>query len=406
MMNDIVKTFGISIIVPIYNAGNYLDECLHSITKQSYELLEIILVNDGSTDNSLDICKEFQKKDDRIKIINQSNQGQNVARKSGLKEASYEFIGFVDSDDWIDETMYESLIKKMIEFDCDIVSSGVTREYESGEAIQRVFDCYDEGFYDDLNKYIYPRMLWNKDTDDFGLYCNLYNKLYKKYILEQVFSSTDTRVFYGEDALVCYTYMLKCKSVYIDKTSYYHYRIHKNSVCRTADERLLHNSFYLYNGLKKVFMESSQCRDVLLRQLKNYILHIEEHVLYQLYDININVPAPIEGYDELIGKKVVIYGAGEYGRLIFRYIKHKGNCEIVAWADAFPKGKENKCHHYIIEPSAINKYEYDYILIAVKSSQMAKDIKNQLMREYDVDEDKILWQEINLESVFKDVYLL
>ena len=271
MMNDRVKTFGISIIVPIYNAGNYLDECLDSITKQSYELLEIILVNDGSTDNSLDICKEFQKKDDRIKIINQSNQGQNVARKSGLKKASYEFIGFVDSDDWIDETMYESLIKKMIEFDCDIVSSGVTREYESGEAIQRVFDCYDEGFYEDLNKYIYPRMLWNKDTDDFGLYCNLYNKLYKKYILEQVFSSTDTRVFYGEDALVCYTYMLKCKSVYIDKTSYYHYRIHKNSVCRTADERLLHNSFYLYNGLKKVFMESSQCRDVLLRQLKNYL---------------------------------------------------------------------------------------------------------------------------------------
>ena len=193
-MNDRVKTFGISIIVPIYNAGNYLDECLHSITKQSYELLEIILVNDGSTDNSLDICKEFQKKDDRIKIINQSNQGQNVARKSGLKEASYEFIGF-------------------------------------------------------------PRILWNKDTDNFGLYCNLYNKLYKKYILEQVFSSTDTRVFYGEDALVCYTYMLKCKSVYIDKTSYYHYRIHKNSVCRTADERLLHNSFYLYNGLKVVSAE-------------------------------------------------------------------------------------------------------------------------------------------------------
>ena len=95
----------VSIIVPVYNVQNYLEQCISSICNQTYKNLEIILVNDGSTDNSGIICEKFAKSDSRIKLIAQENQGLTRARKAGVGQANGEYIGFIDSDDWIDPDM-------------------------------------------------------------------------------------------------------------------------------------------------------------------------------------------------------------------------------------------------------------------------------------------------------------
>lgn len=103
----------ISIIVPVYNTGNFLYQCIDSLINQTYKNIEIILINDGSTDNSLDICELFKKIDSRVIVINQSNQGVSQARNQGIKKARGDYIGFVDSDDYVDIHMYEKMLDKI-----------------------------------------------------------------------------------------------------------------------------------------------------------------------------------------------------------------------------------------------------------------------------------------------------
>ena len=114
----------ISIIVPIYNVEKYLNQCIQSIVKQTYKNLEIILIDDGSTDKSPELCDEWATNDKRIKVIHQKNQGAAMAKNQGLESATGELIAFVDSDDCIKIDMYERLYKLLKEKQCDIVECG------------------------------------------------------------------------------------------------------------------------------------------------------------------------------------------------------------------------------------------------------------------------------------------
>ena len=105
----------LSVIIPVYNVERYVAECIESVINQTYNDLEIIIVNDGSTDNSLKICEAYAKRDKRIKIINKENGGISSARNTGLDNATGKYIGFVDSDDYIGEDMYEKLVEACID---------------------------------------------------------------------------------------------------------------------------------------------------------------------------------------------------------------------------------------------------------------------------------------------------
>lgn len=123
----------ISIIVPIYNAEEHLDKCVESILEQTETNLEIILVDDGSKDNSFEICKKYEKTDQRVKVIHQENAGVSVARNHGIEIAEGEYIGFVDSDDWIEPVMYERLLKEAKETNADVVMCDATTVYSDGK---------------------------------------------------------------------------------------------------------------------------------------------------------------------------------------------------------------------------------------------------------------------------------
>ncbi len=114
----------VSIIVPIYNSEKNLDRCVNSILRQSYKNLELILINDGSTDSSLDICNNFRKLNENIIVIDQKNMGVSAARNIGLRYATGDLIQFVDSDDYIDSDMTESLVNCIRENNADLVICG------------------------------------------------------------------------------------------------------------------------------------------------------------------------------------------------------------------------------------------------------------------------------------------
>ncbi|UII79909.1 glycosyltransferase [Flagellimonas sp. CMM7] len=123
--NSMSKNPLISIVIPVYNVEIYLEQCLDSIISQTYQNLEIILVNDGSVDASGRICDDYAKRDSRIKVVHQANQGVSEARNTAIKLATGELASYVDSDDWIEIDMYETLVKKIVEFDLDVIEFGI-----------------------------------------------------------------------------------------------------------------------------------------------------------------------------------------------------------------------------------------------------------------------------------------
>lgn len=123
----------VSVIIPVYNASNYLDKCLTSVTNQTYNDLEIILIDDGSTDNSLQICRQWREKDNRIIVMSQDNSGQATARNRGLDIATGDFICFIDSDDFINHSMIEKMLYQMISDDSDICCCGMNLVYADGK---------------------------------------------------------------------------------------------------------------------------------------------------------------------------------------------------------------------------------------------------------------------------------
>ena len=384
----------VSVIIPIYNAAQYLHKCLKSVISQTYKNLDIILIDDGSLDDSYDIAKEYQEKDSRIRLFTQTNIGLIATRKRGIELAEGEIIGFVDSDDWIEPIMYERLVQCMEENECDLVSSGIYRDYADGSR-KEWYDLYPEGVYVNLESAIYPSMLHDFKKNEMGLKCTLVNKLYRRQILQDIYGEIDTRVFYGEDALTIYPYCLRCKRIYILNEAYYHYYIRNNSMCRAANEKLAINTYYLYNGLRDAFMESN-CANSLLKQLKHYLFQLESHTLKMLYNIDTLAYAKwdFSKYKDIFGKRIVIYGAGACGQALYRELDSLGYKEnVVAWVDKNPEGKTEQCMYEITAIKEIVDKKFDYLIIAIKSQNIAIEVMKELTKDYAVEEDKVVWRE-------------
>ena len=395
----------ISVIIPIYNSEKYLDQCLESVIHQTYRNLEILLINDGSTDDSLAICQKFAHRDERIKIISKKNEGLIAARKTGIMNATADLIGFVDSDDWIEENMYERLVGIFLETDCDLVSSGIYRDYVDEFRTIEVCDNFKEGLYSDIRNSVFPTMIWNDEKKDFGLYCTLVNKLYRKTLLQEVYHSINTNIFYGEDCLTLFSYVMYSKTIYIFQSSFYHYNIRNGSMCRTVNDKLLYNTYLLYSELKKIFMSQGSKAFILLRQLRRYILEVESHTLRMLYDINVTALGNWNfSYEEVKDRKVIIYGAGGCGQALYKYLqKNSNSTEIVAWVDKSPKGKAEQCLYEIVSPDKILNLKYDYVIIAVLEETLALRIREELICNYAVQDKRILWKKAEYISIFDTV---
>ena len=165
----------ISIVVPVYNIEKYIHKCIHSILTQSYTNLEVILVDDGSPDNCPQICDEYAAKDCRIKVIHQKNLGVSGARNSGLKNATGEYVGFVDSDDWIHPKMYEEMLDVLIKENLDVVECQIQRSNKPIE-IEKPFS-YTYSVENQIEAFL--RVIENQDF-------SVWRRLYKKVVIKNL----------------------------------------------------------------------------------------------------------------------------------------------------------------------------------------------------------------------------
>ncbi|MBQ8719522.1 MAG: glycosyltransferase [Clostridia bacterium] len=169
----------ITVIIPIYNVEKYLRRCILSVIGQTYENLEIFLIDDGSTDNSGTICDEYAQKDGRITVIHKENAGQAVARNIALDRASGDWIAFLDSDDWIEPDMYMTLLRVAMEADADIATCGIKKHFDSGEYLS---SSEDTGRVEVLSAYDAIADLLHQKRIRF----EVWNKLWKRELLADV----------------------------------------------------------------------------------------------------------------------------------------------------------------------------------------------------------------------------
>lgn len=254
----------LSIIVPIYNTAEYLPQCIESILNQEYKDFELILVDDGSSDNSLSICQNYQNTDGRIKIIHKENGGLISAKKAGLNVAKGQYVGFVDSDDWIDANMYSCLMNAAIENNADVIIGDNVIEYPERTVKVKQGICYGLYNKNDLIKTIYPNLIYKENDYSLGVSPSLCTKIFKTNLLKKHQDSVDERIKAGEDAACTYPCLLEAESIeYVKDCCSYHYRIHGTSMTHrkekmNVDEKIallnhLYSKLFAYDypGLKK-----------------------------------------------------------------------------------------------------------------------------------------------------------
>lgn len=255
----------ISVIVPVYNVEKYIRGCIDSIIGQTYNNLEIIIVNDGSLDESGKICDEYLKKDNRIKVIHKENSGVSSARNIGIKNSTGKWIAFVDSDDWIEKNYFEELLKVAIENDAEVVLCGYNRiTANKKEKIHNSGQLINDNSREFLIKILNPQTGYG--------FCHM--KLYKKSIIKDNLFDTSLKV--GEDALFNEKIALNItKACFLEK-SLYNYRINPNSVVRKFDEeyaiKYLNSMKNNKNYLMQVYQDDNEI-------WQNYYNFVAFHVL-------------------------------------------------------------------------------------------------------------------------------
>lgn len=216
----------VSIIVPVYNVEKYLRKCLDSLINQTLKDIEIICINDGSTDKSLEILEEYKNRDSRIILLNQENSGQSIARNNGIKKATGEYIGFVDPDDWVDLDYYEKLYNAASTNDTDIAVGGIIRV--TGIKKKKFLNFEKETITDNTNLKF--------ELCDVPEKSYVWNKIYKTEKLKEIGLEFEKGIFYEDCIFTPQALFFLGKMVTVPNTYYYYLR-RGNSTVKQRSEK-------------------------------------------------------------------------------------------------------------------------------------------------------------------------
>ena len=239
----------LSVIVPVYNVEKYLSECIESIINQTYKNIEIICVNDGSTDASRQILKDYQKKDPRIIIIDKQNQGLAAARNTGLEVISGELVSFLDSDDWLELDFYEKLITQMLQDNSDIAVGETHYIYDDHVSTSEWVNNFN---FNKVRKNIIDKVL---DKQYLIYSCACWNKVYKTLLIKQN-NIKFPHGLYIEDVPFTFASIIKAKKISMVMGAVLNYRQQKNSIMKKAREnRTPFDIFKVYDYCEHIFNE-------------------------------------------------------------------------------------------------------------------------------------------------------
>lgn len=388
----------LSVVVPVYNVAPYLEQSVQSILNQTYCNIEVILVNDGSTDGSGELCQKYAALDSRIKLLSQKNQGVTGARKNGIKLASGKYITFVDPDDYIDLDLFQRLME--VREDFDVIICQWFRESE--QSVRRAYDKIQPRAYrtaedmdfllDHMVNVSAPGGLYSIRS---GVMACLWNKLYKAEIAKEIYQQISEGIRKAEDMIFTYLYLLRCRSALITDICGYHYRVRSNSLAHDSFQgsdglRLRCNQ---YDNLLPAFMAHPR-RDTLLPQLQ---LRLSANISKTIARMNFAPEAQLElkSYifpfiNLLNGKRVALYGAGIVGRHYLRQIRSWELCTVSAWVDqSWRELRREGTEVSGIE--TLTGLNFDHVVIASLEKEEADKIRMELIS-MGIPEDKILWK--------------
>lgn len=377
----------ITVIVPIYNVAEYLRQCLDSVCCQSDDTLEIILVDDGSTDCSGEICDEYLKNNGNIKVIHKENGGLVSARKAGVFASKGKYITFVDGDDWIDEDWYEKA-KRMIENNnIDILVYGYKEEYFGYS--KRVLNNKLPGKYvgNSLANIKESSIVNKKEYVFWEISPHVWNKIIRKEIMEECIQNVDECITFGEDAACIYPCIWKSDSILITEDTPYHYRQRIDSMSKFHFE-IGNNSF---ESIKECLVLAANSNKKILEQIDLYILYIymlRKYSALSKYNMTL---FPFEKVKKQ--NKIVIYCAGDFGKSIWKYTKKTKCVQVVGIVDK--KGCECSEEDFLVQDvNEIKNMKYDYIIVSILNEKVAHNIFNKLV-EMGIDKGKVLYVKID-----------
>lgn len=391
----------ISIIIPVFNCERYLDKCITSVLNQSYRDIEVILVDDGSTDSSLKICKSYQLIDSRIKIVESKHCGVTCARKEGILNADGQYIIFVDSDDYIDEKTCEELICEIKDSEFDFVQAN----YYEGEDklitlndinLCNTIEMSDNETSDLIEKSIFG-LLMEKNDMDLKLLPALWGKIFKRDTAIKFLIVPD-KMGLGEDLLfLCYILMegVRFKTI---SNAYYHYILSRENSITNTNGRDKHIMLLkLRDELIKLFSRYQELK-IIPSVIDDYYFYVLSLEIRKINQPNIYVGRYyLSNLETFFNKKIIIYGAGDIGVDIYNYIVKYKMIKIVAWVDkSFEKISLD--YYKIQNPNEIKTIDFDIILIAVRSKDVSEEIYREL-KKMKISEEKIVCARIGVNKI-------
>ena len=256
----------VSIIIPIYNVEKYLEQCIKSLINQTYRNLEIILINDGSTDKSTKICEKYKNQDNRIVFINKKNGGAASAKNEGLKIAKGDYITFVDSDDFIEPDMIEYMVNTIKKYNSDIIQCSFTNLYKNTERFKQ-----DKIVEQKISSKDFLELFLKKwDSSLF------WNKLFKREVIENVFFKEGRCI---DDEFFTYKCVINSKSIVTSNKIVYNYRMRKSGVMKSesSQKQILKDRVdYLYERYELVRKIYKDLDKSFLEHLLTYYLIISK----------------------------------------------------------------------------------------------------------------------------------
>lgn len=384
----------VSIVVPVYNVSQYLEKCLSSICGQAYTNIEIILVDDGSTDDSPRICDEYALDDNKIIVIHQANCGVVTARNKGIEIASGEYVTFVDADDWIDPDHISDLLKSLHGSSPDMgIALSLYRNYSDGSVstVEPSLACHlEERIYDqsEFEKYVWPEFINDNDILAFNVSPNIYIRIYKTEFIKKNIYEIDNNITVAEDSLLNFICLINAKSLGITYKSGYHYNIHNNSAVHSVEYRRNVYSLDLAQNNLCNYLEDKIDID---KNKKLYYLKKWNRITY--YSLMVSAPEYFSSlsndflfpYQEIVnGSRILVYGLGGYGAGLVRYILSNNRFVLTGISDRQIKVSGNRKYRGIViheyTPRDILKCEFDYIVITTSRRNITDSIKENLIK--------------------------
>lgn len=266
----------ISVIIPVYNVEQYLPKCIESILNQTYRNLEIILVDDGSTDSSGKVCDEYAVKDSRVSVLHKENGGASSSRNAGLEFAHGEYIAFVDSDDWLDSNMYADMMDISLKYDADIVECGYRYIKNEGALIVDKENTGEITVYDNisaLNKLYFGDQIWG------GISIVLWDKLYKKSALygHKLINAT-----VSEDSELTPKILYGCEKIVKVNSNWYNFNIRPKSLSRSKFNIRDVSAVKARGSIADFFKEKAQS-DIRLQKIAEYTMNLYFDSYYNYY---------------------------------------------------------------------------------------------------------------------------